>query len=418
MEIAAIIRYVDEVDSTRDSFLPPRPPSPLRPDMATQWMLRPDIAFSNHGSFGAVPRQVFDEQHEWRRRIEAEPIELLGRRRAALIEEAKEPIGQFLGMKPQDFGLVTNATKGINAVLRSLHFGPGDELLTTTHVYNAVRQAMRHVATRSGASYREIDLPLPIHSAGQIVQSVVCALGPRTRLLIIDHVTSPTALVFPVQAIAAACAERGIEVLVDGAHAPGMLDYHVPDIGATYYSGNLHKWACAPKGSAFLWVRPERQADIHPTTISHHLGEGFFREFSWQGTRDVSAWLTAPRAIAFMASLGWDAVRHHNHTLAVWAHHMFCDRFNMPPRSPLDGQLLGSMATVRLPEPFQSMPEAAGRALEQRLYSDHRIEVPMVHWGGVWHLRVSCQLYNSPDQYVRLADVIERIAHDSPSAIV
>jgi isopenicillin-N epimerase len=373
-------------------------------------MLRDDVAFLNHGSFGAVPRIVFEEQERWRRRLEAEPIELLGRRQSDLIDAAKAPLAQFLHMRAHDFGLVTNATEGINAVLHSLHFRPGDELLTTNHVYNAVRKAMQHAASRGGAAYREIDIRTPLQGPADILRAIVNGLSERTRLLVIDHITSPTALIVPVQEIARVCAERKIELLIDGAHAPGMIELDVPATGATYYAGNLHKWACAPKGVAFIWVAPHRQNDIHPCVVSHRYGEGLAAEFGWQGTRDASAWLTLPTALKFMEGLGWERVRAHNHAMAIWAHMMLCDRFGVEPLTPLDGCLLGSTATLRLPAPLSEMTEARGVELQQSLYTRDRVEVPLVPWQGAWHLRVSCQVYNTPADYERLAGAIAAAA--------
>ena len=386
-----------------------RPPAPIGGGRA-DWMLKDGLTFLNHGSFGAVPKLVYDAQDHWRRRIEAEPIELLGRRCTALLDQAKEKIGSWLGMKPADFGLVTNATEGINAVLRSLRFREGDELLTTNHVYNAVRQAMKYVARQSGAAFREVELPLPIGSQEQILNAIQDAISPRTRLLVIDHVTSPTAIVFPVERIAEMCAQRGVDLAVDGAHAPGMLELDVPKIGAAYYAGNLHKWACAPKGSAFIWVRPDRQSQVHPTVISHNLDQGFTSEFAWQGTRDISAHLTAPKAIEFMASFGWERVRRHNHELAVWAHRMLCERWRVEPISPLDGRMLGSMATVRLPGRLSQLTEETERKSQQRLYDEYAIETPLIRWYDGSFLRVSCQIYNRPEEYQRLAGVIEEMS--------
>jgi len=223
---------------------------------------------------------------------------------------------------------------------------------------------------------------------------------------VIDHVTSPTGLIFPVEPIVRACNGRGVDVLVDGAHAPAMLPLNVEGIGASYYAGNLHKWAFAPRGAAFLWARPDRQSDVHPTVISHRLGEGFAREFAWQGTRDVTAWLTVPRAVAFLADLGEQRVRDHNHELAVWAHRRLFDRWGVAPLSPADGSMLGSMAAVTLPGPFQAMSEPEGEALQRRLYHAHRFEVPLHRFAGRWLLRVSCQVYNTPAQYERLAEVV------------
>ena len=392
------------------------PPAPLAKDLLSQWLLRPDIAFLNHGSFGATPRSVMEEQDQWRRRIEAEPIELLGRREPELIAAAKLPLSELLHMRPQDFGLVTNATEGINAVLNSLHFNPGDELLTTTHVYNAVRQAMRHTALRHGATYREIDVPTPVQSRSEIAQHILDQLSDLTRLLVIDHITSPTALIFPIEEIIAGCKARGVEVMVDGAHAPGMIDLDVPRTGATYYAGNLHKWACAAKGCAFVWIAPHRAADIHPCVVSHLYGQSLSDEFSWQGTRDISAWLALPAALQFMSNLGWERVRAHNHALAVWAHKMLCERFQVPPMSPFDGHLLGATATVALPGRLASMTDDQGKALQQSLYTEDRIEVPLIRWQDTWHLRVSCQVYNHPADYHRLADAIEARARGSSQA--
>jgi isopenicillin-N epimerase len=383
------------------------PPPALRKGLINEWMLEPGVDFLNHGSFGAVPRVVFEEQTEWRRRIEAAPVEVIARRRLELIDAAKQPVGLWLGMRPDDFGLVTNATEGVNAVLHSLRFGTGDELLTTTHVYNAVRQAMKFTCDRSGATYREVDVPLPVRSADDIADAVIGTLSDRTRLLVIDHVTSPTALVFPVERITAACAGRGVDVLIDGAHAPGMIPLNVGRTGAAYYAGNLHKWAFAPRGAAFLWARPDRQARIHPAIISHHYGEGFCREFSWQGTRDLSAWLAVPRALQFASDLGLDAVREHNHAMAVWAHQLLCDRLRIDEAlSPLDGSLIGSMAAVPLGERFSALDDRQVESIQQRLYTEHRMEVPLMRLGGRLLLRVSCQVYNEPGQYERVAQVV------------
>lgn len=364
----------------------------------------------NHGSFGAVPRGVLEAQDQWRRRIEAEPVEILARRGPELIAQAKRSIGAWLGMAEGDFGLVTNATEGIDAVLSSIDLEPGDELLTTNHVYNAVRQSMRHTAARHDATYREIDLAVPVESAHQIERVVVGAVSSRTRLLVVDHVTSPTAIVFPAERIAAACAERGVDVLVDGAHAPGMLALDVPRVGAAYYVGNLHKWACAPKGSAFLWVRPDRQAQVHPLAVSHNLGQGFAREFEWQGTRDLSAWLSAVHGIEFMSRFGWDRVMEHNHRLAVWVQALLCEKWCVQPITPADGRLLGSMCTVPLPSQLSSLDVGASQRMNQRLYCEFGVEAPIVNWGGRNYVRPCSQIYNVPADYERLSEAILSLA--------
>ncbi len=373
--------------------------------------MRDDLVFLNHGSFGALPRAVFDAQTQWRAKIEADPIEMIGRRSADLIEQAKIPVGEQFGMKPADFGFVTNATEGVNTVLQSLVLRPGDELLTTDHVYNAVRQAMKFTARRAGATVREIEIPLPVQSSDQIRDLVLSAISPKTRLLVIDHVTSPTGLVFPMEEIVAGCRECNVEILVDGAHVPGMLPLNVEKLGATYYVANLHKWVCAPKGSAFLWVAPDHQPGVHPTVISHHLDEGFTKEFAWLGTRDLSAWLTIPTAIAFMNDLGFDNVMNHNHALVVWAHQMLVDRWDVAPLSPVDGSLLGSLATIMLPGSLGDPKDKKVQSLQKRLHDEFRIEAPLVAWKGRQMLRVACQVYNTPAEYELLSQAILSVAN-------
>jgi isopenicillin-N epimerase len=385
------------------------PPQPLRPNLRADFLIDPALAFLNHGSFGAVPRVVLDEQTIWRQRIESDPIEMLGRQAPRLIDDAKREIGQWLGMRPADFGLVTNATEGINCVLRSLEFSDGDELLTTNHVYNAVRQAMRYIAAKTGAAYREIDVPVPVNSAADIEQPILRAITSRTKLLVIDHITSPTALVFPIRNILAACADRGVDVLIDGAHGPGMLPLDIQTLGPAYYAGNLHKWTCAPKGSAFLWVRPDKQSRIHPLVVSHFFEQGLAKEFGWQGTRDISAWLSAPRAMRYMAEIGWEVVMAHNHAMAVWANQFLCARWNVKSISPMDGSLLGSMATVPLPAPLDKLPNKEVLELQQSLHDRHRVEVPIMTWAGRNYVRPCCQIYNVADDIHRLADAIGHI---------
>lgn len=389
------------------SPLPPAPPV-LDRAIAAHWLLDPAIAFLNHGSFGATPRAVLEAQSRLREMIEARPIEMLARRGRELLEESKQTIGPFIGAIVDNFVFVTNATGAINAVLRSLEIRPGDELLTTNHVYNAVRQTMKYLASRNGATMIEAPIPLPLRSPGQVIEAIEAALTARTRLLVVDHVTSPTAALFPLAEIIMLCQGRGVDVLVDGAHAPGMIDLNIEELAPAYYTGNLHKWPCAPKGSAFLWVRPDKQGEVHPTTISHHLDEGFPEEFSWQGTRDITAWVGAADAIRFMDKLlpgGWPAIMKHNHAMATWVQAMLCRRWNVEPATPLDGSMLGSMTTVPLPAQVRA-DFAKAEDFQARLYKEFLIEVPILDWQGQWWTRPCCQLYNSPKHYERLADAV------------
>jgi isopenicillin-N epimerase len=397
--------------STMASSTPSSVPNRLPEPWTTCWQLDPTYVFLNHGSFGSVPVPVREAQDRWRDLVEARPIEVLGRRCRELLAPVRERVAAFLRCDAAGLGFTTNATEGVNAVLRSMEFRPGDVLVTTNHVYRAVLQTMKYVARRAGAEVRIVDIPLPLPASGgdEIVERIADALDPRTRLVLVDHVTSPTAIVFPVEAIAALCASRGIACLVDGAHAPGMLPLDIGAIGASFYAGNLHKWVCAPKGCAILWVAPAERSRIHPATVSHFLDEGFDVEFDWQGTRDISAWLAAQDAIGFFEPLGWPALRRHNHGLATWAHRLLVDAFDTVPLVPHDA-MLGSMATVRLPEQIANR-WASAEELQADLYRRDRIEVPIIDWDRRWHVRISCQAYNRAEEFERLARALgERIA--------
>lgn len=388
----------------------PGPPPPIGGTrLREQFPLDPSISFLNHGSFGSPPRVVIAAQDRWRAAIEARPVELLGRRVRDLLRPSKEALAAILDCAADEIGFVTNATEGINAVLGSLRFEPGDELLTTTHVYNAVRQAMRFAARRWGATVREIELPLPCASFEASTRAVIDSITPSTRLVVIDHITSPTALILDAAAIARACRERGVFCLVDGAHAPGMIGVDLEAIDADAYAANLHKWMFAPKGSGMLWVAERWRARMHPCIVSHFLDQGFAEEFDWQGTRDVSAWIAIADGVAFMRELGIDAVMRHNHELARWAHALLCDRLDAAPLSPPDGSMFGSTATVRLPDSLRSRFPSV-EALQAHLYEHERIEVPIIAFGGGWFVRVSAQVYNEPGEYERLAAVLVSLA--------
>jgi isopenicillin-N epimerase len=390
------------------------PPKLCFPDeLRSRFMIDADLAFLNHGSFGAAPREVFAEQNRWRDRIEADPVEIIARQAPRLIEEAKIAVGRWLGMTPANFGLITNATEGVNCVLRSLRLETGDELLTTNHVYNAVRQAMKYTAAGAGAAYREVALDLPVSSPQQIVGKIADAITERTRLLVIDHVTSPTALVFPVEAIIAECRKRNVDVLIDGAHGPGMLPLDIERLSPIYYAGNLHKWGCAPRGCAVLWVRPDRQEHVHPLVVSHHFQKGFSMEFSWQGTRDFSAWFAIPAAIAFFEKIGREKAMAHNHALAVWTNEFLCRTWKVQSISPIDGSILGSMATVPLPAPLDRLPADDALAIQKRLHDEFRVEAPTMHWEGRNFIRPCLQIYNQEKDVHRLAEAIDRIASEA-----
>ncbi|HWA44780.1 MAG TPA: aminotransferase class V-fold PLP-dependent enzyme [Hypericibacter adhaerens] len=386
---------------------PDQAPAANRPDYGRRllplWALDPAIAYLNHGGYGATPHEVLAEQQRWRLELERGPTRFMQKTLPEALRANAAELARFLGADPQDLVFVENATQGMNAVLRSLEFSPGDELLTTTHVYNAVRNTMRHLAERFGATYIEAPLPYPMTDAQQAIDALTPHINARTKLLALDLVTSPTALILPVAALAAKARAVGARVLVDAAHAPGQIEFDLPGLGADYVTGNAHKWLFAPKGTAFLWARRDRQAGLHPTTISHGLGQGFIAEFDWVGTRDPSAWLATGAAIAFYRRMGDGAIRAHNHALANEAATLLSAALGGEEgQSP---RLRGAMATVRL-EGFEGQDRPAALALNDRLWREHGIEVPIIPFGGSLWVRVSAQIYNEIEDYRRLADAL------------
>lgn len=364
--------------------------------------------FLNHGSFGSCPYEVLAAQKRHRDEIEARPIEMLGRRLTPLLREAAARVARFVGTRPERLGFVTNATEAINAVLRSMAWTKGDEVVVVDHVYGAMRQSVRRLADEFGVVLREITVPVPVRAPSDWIDAVSGALTNRTRLLLIDHITSPTALVVPVREIARIARERGIFTIVDGAHAPGSIALDIDSIGADAYAANMHKWCCAPKGSGILVVREGLEPNIHPLATSHEYGRGFTLEHDWQGTRDPTAWLATPAAIDYFDRLGWPAVRARNHALAAWAQRELCARWGVEPMSPADGSMLASMAAVRIPQGAEAR-FASPAALQAALYDRERVEIPVIDWQGRWHIRVSCHLHTTPDLVARLEGAMRAI---------
>ena len=385
---------------------------------AALWPLDPAVAFLNHGSYGACPTEILRHQSALRAEMEAEPVRFLGRELEGRLDAARAALAAFVGADPDDLAFVANATGGVNAVLRSLRLEAGDELLTTDHAYAACRNTLDYVAERTGARVVVATVPFPVSTPQAVVDVVLAGVTPRTRLALVDHVTSPTGLVLPLERIVAALSARGVDTLVDGAHAPGMIPLDLDRLGAAYYSANCHKWLCTPKGSAFLWVRRDRQAGIHPLTISHgakgeRAGRTRFRlEFDWTGTQDPTAWLTVPRALEYLPGLvegGWPALMARNRALALEARRRLCAAVGTPPACP--DEMIGSLASVLLPDnPRTPTGWRVPEPLQARLFDAHGIEVPVMRWPGPPRrlVRVSCQLYNDGSQYARLAEALRK----------
>jgi isopenicillin-N epimerase len=382
------------------------------------WLLDPSIAFLNHGSFGSCPGPVLELQRELRERLERQPITFLVRELEGLLDAARAALAAFVGADPEDLVFVPNATAGVNTVLRSLQFQPGDELLATDHGYNACNNALKFAAERAGVRATVAPIPFPLRSAGQILEAVLSRVTPRTRLVLLDHVSSPTGLIFPIERLVRELAGQGIETLIDGAHAPGMVPLNLRELGAAYYTGNCHKWLCAPKGAGFLHVRRDLQREIRPLVISHGANSRrsdrsrFLTEFGWTGTGDPTAVLSVPEALHFVGSLlpgGWPAIMQRNRDLALAARACLCEALQIP--APCPEEMIGALAAMPISDAVDDTPPLSPLyldPLQERFLERHRIEVPVVPWPAPPKrlLRVSAQLYNSLPQYERLASAL------------
>ncbi len=368
------------------------------------FLLEEGFATVNHGSYGATPRPVLAAQDDWRARMERQPTRFFNATILPALRAAAAALGSVIGARGEDIGFVGNATEGVNGVLRSLVFAPGDEIVTLGHVYGAVRNTIRHVCGVTSARMIEVPLAFPRPDDAEMLAGLAAALGPRTKLAVLDHITSSSALLLPIAAMVAACHARGVKVLVDGAHAPGQVPLDLTAVDADWYVGNCHKWLFAPKGSGFLWARADRQAGIHPAVISHGYGQGFTAEFDWTGTRDPSAWLAVPAALAFHAGLGGEGLMARNAALAASAATRLAGRFGT--ETGAGNRPAAAMATVRLPD---DRPADRGRAeaVRERLLALGTDVPVMVHGDRLW-LRLSAQAYNEAGDFERMGDLVER----------
>jgi isopenicillin-N epimerase len=377
-------------------------------NFASLWCLDPSVTYLNHGSFGACPSAVLAAQTALRLEMEREPVDFLVARLPARLNAAREALALFLGADPADLVFVPNATAAVNSVLRSLSLGPEDELLLTNHTYAACRKTADFVAERTGARIVVATLPFPCRDEEEIVAAVLQCVSPRTRLALLDHVTSPTALVLPAASLVSGLRARGIDTLVDGAHAPGMIPLGLSELGAAYYTGNAHKWLCAPKGAAFLHVRRDRQAQLHPTVISHGYSAGFRAEFDWTGTFDPTPWLCIPESVRFIGSLlpaGWPQVMATNRALALRARALLLRSLGVD--APCPESMIGSMASIPLPAAaFDSRAVPFDRDALHAWFRERGVET-WLYPHPVPLLRISAQLYNDLSQFEKLADLLE-----------
>ena len=371
------------------------------------FLLDPEIHFLNHGSFGATPRPVFEAYQDWQRRLERQPVLFLGREYDALLKESRQALGAYLHADADDLACIPNATHGANIIARSLDLQPGDEILATDHEYGACDYTWEFVCDKAGAKYIHQPISLPVHGEGEVVEQFWQGVTPRTKAVYLSHITSPTALRLPVEAICQRARQAGILSIVDAAHAPGQLPVDLSALGADVYFGNCHKWMLAPKGAAFLYVRHDLQSIIEPFIVSwgSHptpettTGSRFIDILQWTGTKDPAAALAVPAAIEFMHEHHWEQVRVECHALLRSAVERVCNLADLPPLYPLDSDFYSQMAIAPLPPVDAAL-------LKSRLYDEFKVELPITQYLGRQFVRISIQGYNTQEDVDALVDAL------------
>ena len=381
------------------------PHSSLSKDL---FLLDPTITFLNHGSFGATPRAVFEKYQWWQRELERQPVEFLGRRFSDLMRDARSSLAAYVHANADDLVYVPNATTALNIVARSLRLNPGEEILTTDHEYGALDRTWRFICRKTGAVYKQQPISVPVTTHENFIETFWAGVTPRTRVIFFSHITSPTALIFPVKEICRRARNAGITSIVDGAHALGQIPLDMEEIGADFYTSNAHKWLGAPKGSAFLYARRGVQHLIEPLVVSWGYesekpsASRFVDEQEWTGTRDIAAYLTVPEAIRFCDENRWDEVHLRCHALAQSAREGITAFTGLPPLSPDSADWYMQMVTLPL-------PSCDALQLKTRLYDEFRIEVPIVVWRDQPHIRVSIQAYNSHGDGKKLIEALRKL---------
>ncbi len=361
------------------------------------FLLDPNVIFLNHGSFGATPKPVFESYQRWQLELERQPVEFLGRRHNGLMRASRAALAEFVGTSENNVVYVTNVTVGLNIVARSLELGPGDEVLSTDHEYGALDRTWRFLATEKGFANIKSQISLPLPAPEEFVEHFWKSVTPHTRVIFISQISSPTAIIFPVAEICARARREGIITVIDGAHVPGQIPLALDLLGADFWSGNLHKWLMSPKGSGFLYARPEVQHLLNPLVVSWGYeaeipGPSHFIDYhEWMGTRDPAAFLAVPDAIQFQKEHAWDVVQEDCFTLAEYAQGIICGLTNLPALHKPGAQTFRQVVAMSLPVNTDVI------ALKTRLYDEYHIEVPVHVWNGHKLIRVSVQGYNTRD---------------------
>ena len=371
------------------------------------WALEPSMHFLNHGSFGATPRYVLAAQHHWRERLERQPVRFMVEELPVELGLLRARLASFVGTTAERLAMVENSTAGVNAVLRSIKWRDGDEIVLADHAYASVRNTVRFLAERHGLQVRLAPIEFPLSGPESMLEAYWSAITPRTRLVIVDHIFSSLAVRSPVAEIVAVCQPLGVQVLVDGAHAPGLLPLALDTLGADWYVGNCHKWLLAPKGSAFVQASASALTDLHPAVISNFHDRGFPLEFDWQGTRDYSAWLAVAAALDFVEAMGASRYRQVLRDQAAAAAALLSQRWGVALPAP--AEMFCGMVTLPLPGDEAPTEENAKR-WHDRLWSQHRIEVPVLAFNQKLWLRISAQVYNDLSDVEALARAVHPAA--------
>lgn len=386
------------------------------------WLLNSDTVFLNHGSFGATPRIVLEEQKKWQKLIEKDPVKFFDDIAPNALLESRKAIASFVGSHHDDIAFVENATSGVNTILRSLDFNENDEILVPNHAYQACRNTIDFVAKKAGAVVVTCEIPFPVDNEQIIIEKILDCVSKKTKLALIDTVTSPTGLRMPFEKIVKLLEDRGIRVLLDAAHGIGMIPLNLDEIGASFTTSNCHKWLCAPKGSAFLHVRKDMQELIHPLTISHGMtfplnGISRFRhEFDWTGTRDISAWCVIPfviNEISKIANMDWEGIMRHNNDLVIQARNLICEILEITPSCP--DEMLSTIATIKLNfENFSNLSIYESDPIHIELLEKYNIQVPVWYWPNPEgrYIRISAQLYNHLEEYEYLALALKNVCEN------
>lgn len=374
------------------------------------FLLDPSVLFFNHGSFGATPRPVFDEYQHWQRELECQPVKFLGRDINACMASARQVLASYVGAEAQDVVYFPNPTTAANVVARSLPLLPGDEILTTDHEYGAMDRTWRFICRKTGAKYIQHPIPLPLTTREDFVDRFWHGVTERTRVIFISHITSATALIFPVEEICQRARQAGILTIIDGAHAPGQIPVNLASFDPDVYLAACHKWMMAPKGSAFLYVRRDLQPQIEPLVVSwgyeeatYVTGHPFINHHEWQGTRDMSAFLATPAAIRFRADHDWETISARSRAWAAGTRARIDTLTGLPSIAPDGAGWFGQFFAARLPA------QTDVEKLKTQLYEESRIEIPVYRWNDQPLIRVSVQGYNTPEELDTLLIALEKL---------